>query len=60
MRSCIIEIIGNLIIFLVNNEDGRSNQSEINGFFDILEERFRDVQAFCRSKLLQVYLKLCK
>ncbi|RUS34016.1 hypothetical protein BC938DRAFT_482818, partial [Jimgerdemannia flammicorona] len=59
MRMAIIEILGNLITELANMELQSLNQKDqINNFFDILEERFLDNTAFCRSKLLQVYLKL--
>ncbi|CAG8843741.1 35709_t:CDS:2, partial [Racocetra persica] len=59
MRMGLIEVLGNLIIDFANQEDQALNYvSQINGFFDALEERFLDVNGFCRSKLLQVYLKL--
>ncbi|CAG8517034.1 9868_t:CDS:10 [Cetraspora pellucida] len=59
MRMGLIEVLSNLIIDLANQEDQASNYvSQINGFFDALEERFLDVNTFCRSKLLQVYLKI--
>ncbi|CAJ0830350.1 1237_t:CDS:10 [Entrophospora sp. SA101] len=54
MRSCLMETLGNLITYLVNNEDDMQlNQSQVNSFFDALEERFLDVNALCRSRLLQ-------
>ena len=31
---------------------------QINGFFDILEQRFLDVNPYCRCRNIQVYLKL--
>ncbi|CAG8435255.1 1824_t:CDS:10 [Scutellospora calospora] len=59
MRMGLIEVIGNLIIDLVNQEEQALNYvSQINGFFDALDERFLDANSFCRSKVLQVYLRL--
>ncbi|CAG8538023.1 18250_t:CDS:10, partial [Racocetra fulgida] len=53
------KVLGNLIIDLANQDDQALNYvSQINGFFDALEERFLDANGFCRSKLLQVYLKI--
>ena len=31
----------------------------MNGFFDILEERFLDTNPYCRCRDIQVYMKLC-
>ncbi|RUS21746.1 hypothetical protein BC937DRAFT_91534 [Endogone sp. FLAS-F59071] len=59
IRMAIIEILGNLIVELANTEAQTPMQKDqINKFFDILEERFLDNNAFVRSKVLQVYLKL--
>ena len=30
----------------------------MNGFFDILEERFLDINPYCRCRVIQVYIKL--
>lgn len=60
LRCAIIEICGNLIADL-SKEDERSenSKSQINAFFDVLEERFLDVNPFCRCRVIQVYMKLC-
>lgn len=59
MRISIIEILGDLIVELTAQaEDNPTQREQINGFFDILEERMLDPVAFCRSKVLQTYLKL--
>ena len=55
-----IEVFGNLITDLSRQEERTDNsKSQINGFFDILEERFLDTNPYCRSRNLQVYVKLC-
>ncbi|OZJ03310.1 hypothetical protein BZG36_02281 [Bifiguratus adelaidae] len=59
IRMANIEVIGNLITELAKSPDQGSNTHEqINSMFDILEERFLDINAFVRSKVLQVYLKI--
>ena len=61
MRCGLIEVIGNLSVDLAQQEeDAPSNMHQVNGFFDVLEERFLDVSSYCRSKVLQVYFKLCE
>lgn len=40
-------------------ERGGNYKTQINGFFDILEERFLDTNPYCRSRNIQVYMKLC-
>jgi condensin complex subunit 1 len=61
MRCGLIEVIGNLISDLAQQEDNASNNMlQISVFFDILDERFLDVNSYCRSKVLQVYLKICE
>ncbi|CAG8544327.1 22071_t:CDS:10 [Dentiscutata erythropus] len=59
MRMGLIEVLGNLIIDFASQEEQATNYiSQINGFFDAMDERFLDANSFCRSKLLQVYLRL--
>ncbi|RHZ79040.1 hypothetical protein Glove_152g93 [Diversispora epigaea] len=60
MRCGLIEVLGNLIIDLTNEEQQiPNNLIRVNGFFDLLEERFLDTSSYCRSKVLQTYSKLC-
>lgn len=55
-----IEVCGNLIADLSKQEERNENsKSQINGFFDILEERFLDTNPYCRCRNIQVYMKLC-
>ena len=60
LRCAIIEVCGNLIADLSKQEERTDNhKTQINGFFDILEERFLDINPYCRSRVLQVLVKLC-
>ena len=60
LRSAIIEVCGNLIADLSKQEErSESYKSQINGFFEILEERFLDINPYCRCRNIQVYIKLC-
>lgn len=64
LRCAIIEVCGNLIVMLSraseDDEDARSenHKGQINAFFDVLEERFLDVNPYCRCRAMQVYVKL--
>jgi condensin complex subunit 1 len=59
MRMAIVEVVGNLIVDMATNpEEHQSNKDQINGFFDILEERMLDSVAFTRAKVLQMYLRI--
>jgi condensin complex subunit 1 len=60
MRCGLIEVIGNLISDLAQQDEAPSNMHQVNGFFDVLEGRFLDMSSYCRSKVLQVYFKLCE
>ena len=60
LRCAVIEVCGNLISDLSKQEERNENsKSQINGFFDILEERFLDTNPYCRCRNIQVYMKLC-
>ena len=60
MRCAVIEVCGNLISDLSKQEErGDNYKTQINGFFDILEQRFLDINPYCRSRDIQVYMKLC-
>ncbi|KAI8092765.1 non-SMC mitotic condensation complex subunit 1-domain-containing protein [Halteromyces radiatus] len=59
IRLTLIEIAGKLIVELTqNSEESQSQKDQINGFFDILEERMLDPISFCRVKVLQTYIKI--
>ncbi|KAH7327737.1 armadillo-type protein [Stachybotrys elegans] len=61
LRCALIEVCGNMIAHL-SREDERSenHKSQLNAFFDVLEERFLDINPYCRCRALQVYMKLCE
>ncbi|KAL7276465.1 condensin complex non-SMC subunit Cnd1 [Rhizina undulata] len=56
LRCAVIEVCGNLIVDLAKEDERTENhKAQINSFFDVLEERFLDVNPYCRCKALQVY-----
>ncbi|KAI9836158.1 MAG: Condensin complex subunit [Sclerophora amabilis] len=60
LRCAIIEVCGNLIADLSKQvERNENHKSQINAFFDVLEERFLDVNPYCRCRTIQVFVKLC-
>lgn len=62
LRCAIIEVCGNLIAMLSKQEGeerSENHKGQINAFFDVLEERFLDVNPYCRCRTIQVYMKLC-
>ncbi|KAI8624151.1 armadillo-type protein [Xylariaceae sp. FL1651] len=60
LRSSLIEVCGNMIAHLSNQEERSDNhKSQLNAFFDVLEERFLDVNPYCRCRAIQVYTRLC-
>ncbi|CAH0055391.1 unnamed protein product [Clonostachys solani] len=60
LRCALIEVCGNMVSYLSNqNERSESHKSQLNAFFDVLEERFLDINPYCRCRTLQVYMKLC-
>ncbi|PGH16100.1 hypothetical protein AJ80_05315 [Polytolypa hystricis UAMH7299] len=61
LRCAVVEVCGNLIADLSKQEErGDNYKTQINSFFDVLEERFLDINPYCRSRTIQVYLKLCE
>jgi len=40
-------------------ERSENHKGQINAFFDVLEERFLDVNPYCRCRAIQVFVKLC-
>ncbi|KAI5855220.1 condensin [Tricharina praecox] len=56
LRNAVIEVCGNLIVELTKDDERSENhKAQMNAFFDLLEERFLDVNPYCRSKTIQVY-----
>ncbi|KAI9812798.1 MAG: Condensin complex subunit [Phylliscum demangeonii] len=68
MRCAIIEVCGNLIAEVSKQGDERGpgpgsgpdpSESPTHAFFDLLQDRFLDVNPYCRCRALQVFAKLC-
>ncbi|OLN91698.1 Condensin complex subunit 1 [Colletotrichum chlorophyti] len=60
LRCSLIEVCGNMIAHLVKQDErGENHKSQLNAFFDVLEERFLDINPYCRCRAIQVYVKLC-
>jgi condensin complex subunit 1 len=62
LRCSIIEVCGNLIVMLSKQEGeerSENHKGQINAFFEVLEERFLDINPYCRCRAIQVYVKLC-
>ncbi|KAF1848262.1 uncharacterized protein K460DRAFT_275461 [Cucurbitaria berberidis CBS 394.84] len=62
LRCALIEVCGNLIVMLSKlSQDDRSenHKAQIRIFFDVLEDRFLDINPYCRCRVMQVYVKLC-
>ncbi len=60
MRNGIIHVIGRLLASKVFAEKGDSATNTRDSLLKVLEERFRDVNAFVRSKVLQTWAHLCE
>lgn len=47
---------------MLSNQDpgdqAENHKAQINGFFDVLEERFLDLNPYCRCRVLQVFVKI--
>lgn len=62
LRCAIIEVCGNLIAMLSKVEESErreEHKGQISAFFDVLEERFLDINPYSRCRAIQVYVKLC-
>ncbi|KAL2890444.1 Condensin complex subunit 1 [Ceratocystis lukuohia] len=60
LRCALIEVCGNMIAYLSRLEErGENYKTQLNAFFDVLEERFLDINPYCRCRAIQVYTRLC-
>ncbi|KAK1830974.1 condensin-like protein [Podospora conica] len=60
LRSALIEVFGNMLAYLSKSDErGENHKTQMNAFFDVLEERFLDINPYCRCRTIQVYIKLC-
>ncbi|OMJ30020.1 Condensin complex subunit 1 [Smittium culicis] len=53
-RSCIIEVLGNLINYSGSMEQTEQVRNQLIEYFDIIEQRFGDSHYIVRAKVLQV------
>ncbi|PWY65046.1 hypothetical protein BO70DRAFT_366849 [Aspergillus heteromorphus CBS 117.55] len=61
LRCAVVEVCGNLISDLSRQEERSDNyKTQINAFFDVLEERFLDINPYCRCRAIQVYMRICE
>lgn len=62
MRMAIVEIIGLLIKDISDSDDGDEEQKkkQIKRFFELLMERFLDLNSWVRCKVLTTLIKLCE
>ncbi|KAJ5624698.1 hypothetical protein N7510_001007 [Penicillium lagena] len=60
LRCAVVEVCGNLISDLSRQEERSENyKTQINAFFDVLEERFLDINPYCRCRAIQVFMRIC-
>lgn len=62
LRCSIIDVCSNLIAMLSKqeaSEQAENHKAQMNAFFDVLEERFLDINPYCRCRVLQAYGKIC-
>lgn len=60
IRIGMIEVIGNVLKFLVKENGMGISKNQIYQYIDVLQERFADINSFCRSKVIQVLIDLCE
>ncbi|KAL2017212.1 hypothetical protein VTK56DRAFT_2419 [Thermocarpiscus australiensis] len=61
LRCALIEVFGNMLAYLSRSDErGENHKTQMNAFFDVLEERFLDINPYCRCRTIQVYIKLCE
>lgn len=62
MRMAIAEVIGLLIKDLSMSDEGEEEQKmkQIKSFFEILFERYLDLNSYVRSKVLTTLIKICE
>lgn len=61
IRMAMVEVLGSLIYHLMSQEDRSDHtKSQTKSLFAALEERFRDINSFVRTKTIQVCCDLAK
>ena len=62
LRCSIIDVCCNLIAMLSKqeaSEQAENHKAQMNAFFEVLEERFLDINPYCRCRVLQAWVKIC-
>lgn len=62
LRMALIQVCGNLIQMLSQQyvqEPSEDLKRRMKTLLEVLEERFRDLNPYCRCRVMQVYIKLC-
>ncbi|KAF2108665.1 armadillo-type protein [Lophiotrema nucula] len=61
LRCGMIDVIGNLIIMLSKQDSEQRSENykkQMSVYFEVLEERFLDLNPYCRCRDMQVYMKI--
>ncbi|XP_076315224.1 condensin complex subunit 1-like isoform X2 [Tachypleus tridentatus] len=60
MRNCVLNILGEIILKVLSRDDLESKSKDLRDqLLDKLEDHIYDVNAFVRSKVLQIWNQLC-
>lgn len=60
MRMCVLEVLGEIVLTTLTKEDLDEELKKMRDeYLDCLEEHIHDMNAFVRSKVLQIWQKLC-
>lgn len=60
LRNGVVQVLGQLIRLAFEGEAGESNLKARDSLIVVLVDRFRDVQAYTRSKVCQVWAELAE
>ncbi|EEB08034.1 condensin complex non-SMC subunit Cnd1 [Schizosaccharomyces japonicus yFS275] len=60
LRCAVMEVVGNILLDLLKVEGSEAElvSANINSLLDLLKERMLDINPYCRSKILQTYLRV--
>ncbi|WBW72186.1 condensin complex non-SMC subunit Cnd1 [Schizosaccharomyces osmophilus] len=62
LRCAIIEVIGNVILDLIQDDSEEDNSesisSNVQSILEVLEDRLLDISPYCRTKILQVFVRI--
>ncbi|KAK7184717.1 condensin complex subunit 1 [Paraphaeosphaeria sporulosa] len=63
LRMAMIDVCGQMVIMIskLTDDDQRGEvaKPKMDTFLDELEQRFLDINPYCRARVMQVYVKLC-